>query len=220
MTRLLNLPRVLLAMVAIAALSFASPSFAADPPAGGAAAAHDDHGHAAGTPSPIPTVKQGVAPLVTALVVFGIVLVVFQAKVWPKISQGLSDRENKIRNEIEAAEMAQQQARAALQEYEKNLAQARAEAQKMLDEAKTQQQAIAAELKLKADQELNAMREKAKRDIDSAKRAALAELYDAAGGIATDIAAKILKREINAGDQQRLVQESLSELQTAVARSN
>lgn len=186
-----------------------------------AAAGHGEAGHggheAAGV---IPTLEQGIVPMVVSLVVFGLVLAILGATAWPKIVKGLKDREDKIRNEIEAAEMAQRQAKAALQEYEKNLAQARAEAQRMLDETRSQQQALAAELKAKADVELNAMREKAKRDIDTAKRAAIDEIYMSAANAATSMASKILKREIGSQDQQRLIQESLGELQAAVARNN
>lgn len=185
-----------------------------------------DAGHAAGAAhgheqlSPIPDVNAGLVTGVTAIVVFALVFAVLALKVWPVIAKALDERANKIRSEIEAAEMAQKQAKQALQEYERNLAQARAEAQKMLDDTKLQQQSLAAELKAKADVELNAMREKAKRDIEVAKKAAIDEIYTHGVTAATSMAAKILRREIGSHDQQRLIQESLGELQSAVARSN
>ncbi len=176
-------------------------------------AADDAHSAAAQTGA-IASLPQGIATAITALVVFAIVFAVLSIKVWPVISKGLDDRSAKIRSEIEAAELAQQQARDALRQYEKSLAQARAEAQKMLDDAKLQQQAISADLKAKADIDLNAMRERAKRDIDAAKRAAIAEIYTEASSMATSIASKILQREIRPQDQQRLVDESLAQFQT------
>jgi F-type H+-transporting ATPase subunit b len=150
--------------------------------------------------------------MLVAIGVFVVVFGVLSIKVWPTIVKGLKDREMKIRNSIEEAESAQKQAKAALAQYEANLAAARAEAQKMLDDAKTQQTAIANELKAKADVELSAMRDKAKRDIDAAKAAAIAEIHAHATNLATSMAAKILKREINPGDQARMIQESLQEM--------
>ena len=61
--------------------------------------------------------------------------------------------------------------------------------------------------------ELNAMRERAVKEIQQAKQAAVAELYTDATNLATMVAGKILKREINSQDQQRLVEESLGQLQ-------
>lgn len=200
--------RRLSSLAIIAPLALTAAAFAADPHAAG-----DGHGHE--PLSAIPSIPQGVVTGVTAIVVFIIVLAVLCAKVWPAIARGLDERADKIKNEIAAAELAQKQAQAALAEYERNLAQARAEAQKMLDDAKAQQQQIAAELKAKSDIELNALREKAKRDIDQAKAAAVIELNAYSANLATDMARKILKREVSDGDQQRLISESLAELQTA-----
>lgn len=163
----------------------------------------------------IPSVKQGLATGITAILVFGIVFFILAAKVWPAITKGLDERAAKIQEEIAAAERARQQAADALETYQQNLAEARAEAQKMLEETRTQQQAMAAELRAKADAELNDMRDKARRDIEAAKRAALNEIYADATGMAAQIASKILAREVTAGDHQRLIDESLAELQTA-----
>jgi F-type H+-transporting ATPase subunit b len=173
---------------------------------------HDEHG-AATKAGVLPTIEEGIVPMIVSLLVVAVVFAVLSVKVWPAISKGLKDREDKIRNSIEEAELAQEQAKQALEQYERNLAMARAEAQKMLDDAKSQQQAISAELKLKAETELNAMREKAKRDIEVAKRAAVAEVHEHATELATRMASKILQREISAQDQGRLMNESLAELQ-------
>jgi F-type H+-transporting ATPase subunit b len=182
----------------------------------GAALAQEHAEHGAHPEEPkagvLPTAEQGITPMLVAIGVFIVVFGILSLKVWPMIVKGLKDREMKIRNSIEEAEMAQKQARQALEQYEKNLASARAEAQKMLDDAKIQQQAITAELKAKSDIELAQLRDKAKRDIDSAKAAAISEIHAHATSLATAMAAKILKREINAGDQQRMIQESLQEM--------
>ncbi len=167
--------------------------------------------------NPIASPLAGAMPAITALVVFVAVMLIAAKFIWPKINAGLAEREEKIRSNIEAAELAQEQAKEALDQYEQNLAEARSEAQKMRDEAKQQAQALAAELKAKAEGELNAMRDRAKRDIEAARKTAVADVYSEAATLATSIAAKILQREISADDQRRLVEESLAELQTVSA---
>ncbi|HHN77941.1 MAG TPA: hypothetical protein ENK11_04605 [Phycisphaerales bacterium] len=173
-----------------------------------------DHGgeHGGGGASPIAGYKEALASAVTALVVFGVVSLVLATKVWPMITAGLDERNAKIREEIAAAEAARAQAKAALEEYEQSLSQARVEAQKMLDETRAEQARLAAELKAKADRELNEMREKAKRDIDGAKKAALAEIYAESVNLATRMAGKILHREVTVEDQKRMLDESLAEM--------
>ncbi|MEO1511407.1 MAG: F0F1 ATP synthase subunit B, partial [Planctomycetota bacterium] len=163
----------------------------------------------------IPTPKQGLATLVTAIVAFAVVCFVLYALVWPKITSGLDERAAKIREEIASAEAARAQAKSALEEYEASLAQARAESQRMLDETKSKQTELAAELKAKADRELAHMRDRAMRDIEAAKKAALSEIYNESVDLAAMMAAKILQREVSASDEERLLKESLDELQTA-----
>jgi len=161
---------------------------------------------------PIPTVLQGMVPALTALIVFTVVLLVLGTLVWPKILKGLNDRADKIEQEIKAAEDARLQAKEALAQYQQSLAEARAEAKGMLEKARAEQAKFAAELKAKNESELSAMRERALHEISQARKAAVAELYTEAANLATHMAGKILGRELNAGDQQSLVEESLREL--------
>lgn len=197
-----------LLLVAAVALAIATPPAAAAPEPSG------DGTYAKETVGAIPTAKQGLATGITALVVFAIVAAFLGAFVWPKIGGALDERANKIREEIEAAEAARKQARDALEQYEASLAEARAEARQMIEQARADQQKLAAELRARADAEVAAMKERALRDIDSARKQALSEIYSDAAALATAAAGKILKREINPGDQRELVEESLRQLQT------
>lgn len=193
-------------IMALAAMAFAVPALA-EP---GHEAAHEGGEHKVNA---IPTIQEGTATAIVALTVFLLVFAVLAVKVWPVISKALDERANKIRDEIEAAELARKQAKEALDEYQSKLAEARAEAQRMIEQAKSQQLSVAAELKAKADAELTAMRTQALRDIEAAKKAAVAELYNQSATLATTLAGKILKRNINTGDHQALIEESLGQLQ-------
>lgn len=176
-----------------------------------------DGGHGTGHEQAgvLPTVKQGIVPAIVALLVFGVVLAVLSTMVWPKILSGLKDREDKIREEIESAEMARKQAKEALDQYNQSLAQARVEAQKEIDKARAQAQLISAELRAKAETEMTSMRQKATADIEAAKRAAIAEMYEHSANLAGAMAGKILKRSVTVQDQDRIVEESLGHLKPA-----
>jgi len=147
-----------------------------------------------------------------AIVVFGIAFFILSKTAWPKIMSGLEARESKIKGDLADAERAREQAQASLEQYERALAQARAEAASIVDEARTNQQKLAAELKARTEAELQQMRDSAKRDIASAKAAAIAELHAHVADLSTDIAAKILRRELSAVDQRALVDDSLNQL--------
>jgi F-type H+-transporting ATPase subunit b len=151
-------------------------------------------------------------PGVTALVVFLVAFGILYVKVWPQIIRGLDDREKKIRDEIAGAEEARAQAKAALDEYQRNLASARDEAAKMISQAKSDAKAVAEELRTKNQAEITEMKQRATREIESAKQAAISAIYNEASGLAVNIASRILKREINEQDQRGLVDDSLREM--------
>lgn len=149
---------------------------------------------------------------ITALVVFGAVLLILWKTVWPKITEGLDDRERKIRETLAQADAAKASAEAALAEYQENLAQGRVEAGEMIAKAKADAKAVGEELKKRNEADLSEMTMRATREIDSAKKAAIIELHAEASVLAVAVASKILQREISAADQQKFVDEALNEL--------
>ena len=167
---------------------------------------------ATASPSAIPKIQEGIVTSIAAVAVFLISAAVLRMMVWPKILHALKDRENKIRESIEAAEAAQAQAKAQLEQYNKALADARVEAQRMLETARQQQVQQAGEMKAKAEVELGMMKAKAISDIEAAKKQALADVYSAAANIATQVASKVLQREVGSADNLRLAQEAVTQL--------
>lgn len=177
--------------------------FASEEAAGPAAAHGAEH---------LPVMAFTWLPAVTTLVVFLVAFGFLYVKVWPMIVKGLDDREAKIRHEIKSAEEAREQAKSALAEYERELAGARQEASEMIATAKADAKAVAADLRARNEAELTEMKQRATRELQSAKHAAISELHAEAATLAAEIAGKILKREISAEDQKRLVEESLEEM--------
>jgi len=148
----------------------------------------------------------------TTLVVFILFLLVAMKFVWPHILKGLDQREQKLRDDLDAADEARQQAKDALNEYEQELAKARSKVSEMISKAKQDAKVAAEELRSSNTKELAELKLAAAADIESAKQIAIGELHAEASSLAVAIASKILNREITSEDQQSLVDESLSEL--------
>jgi F-type H+-transporting ATPase subunit b len=164
----------------------------------------------------------GVNPLAFKLLSYGTALVVtlglfvLLAKfVWPQIIAGLDARDAKIRHEIESAEKARHEAESAQRRFEEKLRQAQEEAGRTIEEARATARKVADELRAKNDAELSDMKARALADIQAARESAVRELNDHAVSLAATMASKILRREVGAADQSRLVSESLAELARA-----
>ena len=148
----------------------------------------------------------------TTIVVFVVFLILAAKFVWPHILKGLDQREQKLRDDLEAAEEARTQAKAALGEYEDELKKARAEAGEMIAKARQDAKAAAEELRANNTRELAEMKSAATSDINAAKKAAIGELHSEASNLAVAIASRILDREISTEDQDALLNESLAEM--------
>lgn len=147
----------------------------------------------------------------TSIVVFVIFLSLAMKFVWPHLLKGLDDRDQKLRDDLEAADEARKQAKAALAEYEHELSSARNEAGEMIAKARNDAKAAAEELRANNTRELAEMKKTATNEIEAAKQAAIVELHAEASTLAIAIASRVLGREISSTDQQSLVDESLTE---------
>lgn len=154
---------------------------------------------------------------IAALICFTLLVVLLAKFAWGPIISGLQAREKKIKDDLESAEAKAREATETLDQYRAQLAEAQKEAQKVVEEAKKSAEQVAAKVKADAEAEIVRMKDRATAEIESAKDQALSDIYAQTAELSTQIASRILKREINAADQAQLVSDSLAELtQTGV----
>jgi len=168
--------------------------------------------------SPLYGPSQGLITGIVTIVVFVILVAVLGKYAWGPILKGLRAREEKIRKEIAEAEAARARAEETLREYNQQLATAEQKVREMLNKAAADAEKIAAQIRTHAQQEAEENRERALRDIEAARAQALAEIYAQTADLATRVAEKILRRNLNADDQRELVSQSLRELETVAAK--
>jgi len=151
------------------------------------------------------------------LSIFIILAVALYRTAWKNVLAGLKAREARIRNDIAQAEATRAKAEATLKEYTAQLATAEQKVRDLLSKAATDAEQLAASLRAKAQQEGEEIKDRATKEIEAARDQALTEIYQQTAELATSVAEKILRRNLNANDQRDLVNQSLSELQHAGA---
>src|SRR5687768_8233594 len=179
-----------------------------------ALAASAEHGEKHGDPALIAPPSAGIIPALTTLIIFVLLLIVLGKYAWGPIVTGLKVREDKIRKDIKDAEDARARAEATLREYSDQLATAEGKIRDMMAKASADAEKLATNLRMQAQQESEEIKERANRDIEAARKAAVTDIYAQAADLSTNIAEKILRRNLNADDQRALVNESLERLQT------
>ena len=130
--------------------------------------------------------------LVWSIVCFVLILWLFWKFVLPKFQEVLSEREDRIEGGIQRAEAAQSEAKAALQKYNDQLAEARAEAARIRDEARVDGQKIVADMKTEATEESNRIIAQGEKQLAAQRDAVVADLRKDMGQNSVDLAEKLL----------------------------
>jgi F-type H+-transporting ATPase subunit b len=162
-------------------------------------------------------------PLVPALpdliwggVCFFVILALFWWKVLPAIKKLLDERSAKIEGGIERAEKAQQEAAAALDKYNAQLAEARAEAGRIREQAREEGRKILAEMREQAQAEAARIAAQAQTQIEAERQAAVISLRSEVGSLAIDLASGVVGESLTDDRKARaLVDRFLAELEAS-----
>lgn len=186
------------ALICVAALANASPALAAGDGGAGSPFAGD------------------IGNALWTLVIFIIVVVVLGKFAWGPILNALKQREQFIHDSLAQARKDREDAEARLREYEKKLTAAHAEATAIVDEGRRDADALRRKIEENARSEAEAIVARARREIAVATDTAIKELYDVSGKLATEIASRMIRKELDPKAHERLIAESIEELAQAV----
>jgi len=135
--------------------------------------------------------------LIWSSVIFVALLIVVAVFVVPRLNTALDARAEAIEGGLKKAEEAQAAASAARDEYNAQLAEARAEAARIREQARTDGAAILAELKEQAQAEANRITANAQVQIEAERAAALVSLRSEVGTLALDLASGVIGESLS-----------------------
>jgi len=148
-----------------------------------------------------------------SLVTFVAVLAVLGKFAWKPILGALQKREDFIRDSLAQAKQDREDAERRLKEYTEKVLAARAEATAIVDEGRRDAEVVKRGIEDEAKSEAKAILERGKREIAIATDTAVKELYTLGGKLAIEVAGRIIRRELNPREHERLIAESIDELQ-------
>jgi F-type H+-transporting ATPase subunit b len=155
-----------------------------------------------------------------SLLTFIAVLVVLGKFAWKPILGALQKREEFIRESLKKAQRDREESEARLKEYMQKIEAARAEAMAIVQEGRRDAEVLKHRLEEKGREEAEATMARAVREIQIASDTAVKNLYTLTANLATDVASRIIRKELNAADHERLVAEALDELETSAIGGN
>ncbi len=133
--------------------------------------------------------------------------VIFKRLLLNPVKKVIAERKAKADSQIADAEKLRTEAEAMKAEYEQNLQNARTEANQIVAAAQKTAAARSEELLGEARAQAAALKQKAEADIAQERKKAVNEVKDEIGGMAMEIASKVVEREIKEADHQDLIDE-------------
>ena len=128
----------------------------------------------------------------------------------------LTQRQELVNADLDAAAEAKREAELTRQEYTKSLEGAKEEAAAMVRGAAQTAQSRGEQIILEAKQEAAAIRAKASDDIAREKKNAVNEIKNDISEIAVSIASKVVEKEISQKEHEALIQEFIDKMGEAV----
>lgn len=146
----------------------------------------------------------------TALFTFCNMLITFAVLkhfLFKPVKKMIDDRQKEIDGLYADANAAKQQAADLQAEYQQHLDEMRSECDTMLREAETRAHRQEERIVAEARAEAASVRAAAEAELEQERKKAVEELKTEIGGIAVDLAGKVVERELNASDHQQLIDE-------------
>jgi F-type H+-transporting ATPase subunit b len=165
-------------------------------------------------PSPIlPETSELVWGTISFVVLFGLLYKL----AWPGVRDAMAARTERIRRSIDEAEQAKSTAESLLEDYQRQLADAKNEAGRIIEEARQTADAMRRDLQQRAEADIGEMRQRSASDIEAAKAQALADLRSEVADLAVGAAEVVVQRNLDRDTQTQLVEQYIDQVSRAGA---
>lgn len=145
-------------------------------------------------------------------VAFIIVFFILKKFAFPRITEMLDKRTEKIEGDLKNAELTREEAEKLLADYKAQLDEARAEAKKIMDEGKTLGENLRKETIAKATEEANQLIRRAQEEIGREKEKAIKELQNQIADISIEVASKVIQKSLSKEEHSKLIDQYITEV--------
>ena len=157
-------------------------------------------------------VTPNIGVMVWTLIAFGLTLYILKRLAFPRIGEALDKRQRAIEESIDASERTKREADELLAEYRERLGEAREQAEDIVARARKAGEATQRESLDQAREQREELMQQTRRDIEAETRRAIGEIRAEVADLTVMATEKVTRKALDSGDQRRLVDEALSEL--------
>ena len=150
--------------------------------------------------------------IIWTIVTFLILLFILKKVAWKPILSALDQREKDIKDSLEKAEKAKEDAQKILDENQATLAKAEEESKKIIEQSRSYAENLKEQMLKESKEQAKKIVEDAAEEIDRRKDSAFEELKDQVAKIAVNAAEKIMKQNLDAEKNKHIVDSYLKDV--------
>jgi F-type H+-transporting ATPase subunit b len=150
--------------------------------------------------------------LVWGISSFLIVFLLMWKYAFPSVKKGMDARTDRIRDSLSSAEQAKNDAQTILEDYQRQLADAKNEANRIIEESRQTAEALRRDLIARAEADAAEIRARATADIEAAKERAMEELRGQLTDLTIELAERVVKRNIDRESNARLIDDYITSI--------
>ena len=150
--------------------------------------------------------------MIWTLICFGITFYVLKRFAFGPIQRTIDERRDRIRNAVDEADRARNDARALLEEHRQLIGQAKGEAAGILADARKVADSQLERVKQEAEEERQRRPDETRRQIDAETKRSLDLIRSEVADLTLAATARVTGKVLDAEDQRRLIDEAISEL--------
>ncbi|OUX37515.1 MAG: ATP synthase F0 subunit B [Candidatus Pelagibacter sp. TMED273] len=151
-------------------------------------------------------------PLLWSVITFLLLLLVLSKVAWGPIISALESREKEIRDALNSAALAKEDAEKATSDYEKIKQEAHSEAQAILADAKTVKEKMISDAVSEAKKKADIETQNALQSINAEKEKAVNEIKTAAVDLSIKAASKLIEKNLDNNDNRKLVNDAIDKI--------
>ncbi len=162
-----------------------------------------------------PLVQPDPGLFIWTIVTFLVLLALLSKFAWRPLLKALESRQASIKKSLDDAQLARQELERLHQESAKIIRQARLDGESIIAQSRSDAERLRGELAQKAKEEADGIIRRAQQQIQLETRLALQQIRHEVVDLSVMIASKLLERHVSKADDQRLIDETLKQIETS-----
>ena len=143
---------------------------------------------------------------------FVVLFFVLKKKGYPQVKKGMDARTERIRNTLAEADKTRDQAQSILDDYRRQLDDAKSESSRIIEEARQAADKIRQDLRKQAEEEVAEIKQRAQDDIAAQASRTMADLQARVSLMVIELAEKVVEKNLDEDTNKALIDRFISEM--------